>query len=219
MGRSDVCIVIPAYNEESSIVSVIQSMLVYGDVVVVDDGSTDSTVDLVRQSSAAVVQHNENRGYEAALSTGVLYAADQGYSHIITADADGELLASNIPDIIDSLKDNMLVVGKRNKKNRYLEILFGGLTSLLWGIGDPMCGMKGYSRKIILEYGDFDTRKMIGTELLAKVVRDKVRVGQVSIEVRKRDGESRYGQSFRTDIKILRTLFLFTVIASMRLGK
>jgi len=194
-------------------------MLAYGDVVVVDDGSTDSTVNLVKQSSADIVQHNENRGYEAALSTGVLYAADQEYSYIITADADGELLASNIPGVIESLNENMLVAGERSKKNRYLEILFGGVTSLLWGVRDPMCGMKGYSKKIIKKYGVFDTRKMIGTELLAKAIRDKETVGRVSIDVRKRDGESRYGQDFRIVIKILRTFFLFTVIASMRLVK
>ena len=216
MGRSEVGIVIPAYNEGESIVGVINDMLLYGDVIVVDDGSSDSTAKFIKETAAFFILHESNRGYEAALTTGIEYASNQSYSYIITADADGELLATNLPHIISLLNDASLVVGIRNKKNRYIESLFGGITALFWRIRDPLCGMKGYKSSFYKRYNSFDTRKMIGTELLAKAIRDRQVVKQVSIDVKQREGESRYGNVLRSYLNITRAIFIFMWIA---LGK
>jgi len=215
MDRSNTVIVIPAYNEESTIQAVIEDISIYGDVIIVNDSSIDNTAVIAKNGGAIVITHETNKGYESALSTGVSYATDNNYDYIITADADGELLPSGVPSVLSLLKNKAaIVVGIRSNKNRFIEAVFGFLTFLLLKahIVDPLCGMKGYSKKLCQSYGLFDTRKMIGTELLAYAIRDKLVVKQVSIDVCKREGDSRYGNSLKSSIKICRTICLFFMI-------
>jgi len=215
MDRSNTVIVIPAYNEENTIQTVIEDISIYGDVIIVNDSSTDNTAEIAKDSGAIVLTHETNKGYESALSSGVSYAADNNYDYIITADADGELLPCGVPSVLSLLQNNAdIVVGIRSKKNRLIEQVFGFLSFLLLKdhIIDPLCGMKGYSKKLYDIYGLFDTRKMIGTELLAYAIRDKLTVKQVSIDICKREGDSRYGNSLKSFIKICRTILLFFII-------
>lgn len=214
MGRSELAIIIPAFNEESSITKVIQEAQLYGDVLVVDDGSSDLTVSLVSQTSAICLSHKKNLGYERALSTGFEYAFQEGYLYFVTTDADGELSSNSIKEVLELLDTNvLLVVGKRTSKNRYIENFFGAASFFAFGIHDPLCGMKGYSVKLYKEYGRFDTQQMIGTELLALAIRDKVLIKETNVDVSKRYGNSRFGGSFSSFLKISRVIYLFFKIS------
>jgi glycosyltransferase involved in cell wall biosynthesis len=210
VARSNVAIIIPAFNEESSIVTVINEVQQYGDVIIVDDGSSDSTVELVAKTSAIVLCHKSNLGYERALSTGFTHAIQESYLYIITTDADGELRSYGINEILGLLKKNfLLVVGRRTSKNRFIENIFGSLSFGAFGIHDPLCGMKGYSAKLYRKYGFFDTQNMIGTELLALAIRDNITIKEIPIDVQKRHGESRFGGSLSSLLKITRVIYLF----------
>ena len=217
MGRSDIAIVIPAFNEAETIYEVACDVEKYGDVLIVDDYSTDGTRELVETTRATLLSHKSNLGYEASLSTGIKYAVENDYRYIITTDADGELIHFGIEGVVKFLKEGcLLVVGKRNKKNRMIEVLFGFLNFCVFRIQDPLCGMKGYNADIYRKYGFFDNRKMIGTELLAYSIRDDVAIQETPITVIKRQGESRFGGSFSSFIKISRVIFLFFGIAFKR---
>jgi glycosyltransferase involved in cell wall biosynthesis len=97
MAARDACVVVPAYNEASTIGEVVTSLRGHFDnVVCVDDGSADDTAVLARAAGATVLRHPLNRGQGAALQTGfdhVLRATDS--SHVITFDADGQHLTSD----------------------------------------------------------------------------------------------------------------------------
>ena len=67
-------IVIPAFNEAITIAGVVNSIKAFGTVIVVDDGSTDETVNIASANGAMVVSHGENKGYEAAINTGFVKA-------------------------------------------------------------------------------------------------------------------------------------------------
>ena len=119
MGRFDTAIVIPAFNECKTIVAVIAMLRKYGDVIIVDDGSSDSTGQIAQETSATVLFHKSNLGYEVALSTGIEYAINKDYLYVITTDADGELKSIGIEQIKEKLKqNNLIVVGNRDTKNR-----------------------------------------------------------------------------------------------------
>ena len=70
VGRFNVAIVIPAFNEELTIIDVIQAVKMYGIVIVVDDASTDSTRILAIDAGATVISLDENKGYDGALNIG-----------------------------------------------------------------------------------------------------------------------------------------------------
>ena len=73
--------------------------------------------------------------------------------------------------------------------------------------------MKGYSTDFINRYGFFDKKRMIGTELLAYGIRDKASIQEISIDVKKRKGNSRFGGSIQSFFRISRVIILFIRIS------
>ena len=85
------CIIIPTYNNCRTVADVVRRALaVCNDVVVVNDGSTDATADVLKETGVTVLTHNINRGKGKALKTGIEYARDKGFTHVVTIDADGQ---------------------------------------------------------------------------------------------------------------------------------
>lgn len=102
-----VIVVIPVYNNGSTVEGVIAGVLRYcNDIVVVDDGSTDSTFAVCSEiSSIIVLRHDHNRGKGAALRSGFAYARKHCFTHAITVDADGQHLAEDLPLFLQKIKD------------------------------------------------------------------------------------------------------------------
>lgn len=97
--------IVPAYNEEKTIGSVVRSLLCHVDrVVVVDDGSLDKTGRLAREAGAVVFCHSLNRGQGAALETGHEYARGIGADFVVHFDADGQFDADDIPPALSALQ-------------------------------------------------------------------------------------------------------------------
>ncbi|MBU1700794.1 MAG: glycosyltransferase family 2 protein [Candidatus Eisenbacteria bacterium] len=106
-------LVIPAYNEEQGIVPVLEELKRLGDayeILVVDDGSTDGTSETVRRSGVKVIRHPKNRGYGAALKTGIREAKSP---IIVITDADGTYPNERIPELVARMSDVDMVVGGR----------------------------------------------------------------------------------------------------------
>jgi glycosyltransferase involved in cell wall biosynthesis len=84
-------VLIPAYNAEATLRGVIEGVKRSRcDIVVVDDGSRDSTPRIVREMGVTLLRHPENRGKGRALRTGFTYVIEHGYEAVITIDADGQ---------------------------------------------------------------------------------------------------------------------------------
>ena len=94
--------VVPAYNEEKRIGSVVQSLFGQVDrVVVVDDNSTDNTFAVAKSAGAIVLRHKINRGQGAALQTGHDYSLENNAEHVLHFDGDGQF---DVQDIVPALK-------------------------------------------------------------------------------------------------------------------
>ncbi|MBF0584102.1 MAG: glycosyltransferase family 2 protein [Magnetococcales bacterium] len=209
MERHLVGIVIPAYNEERTILHVIEKVSRYGVPIVVNDASSDQTEQVAQAASAQVVTHPYNMGYDAALESGFGRADVLGCQLVITVDADGQHPPELLQEYIDRLSNTAdVVAGVRDVKQRFAERLFGWLTTLLYGVQDPLCGMKGYRIAVYQRAGHFDSYHSIGTELLLFALRSGFQVEQVAVKTRKRQGRSRFGQVFSGNYKIMRAMVL-----------
>src|SRR5690242_4263156 len=96
----NVWIIIPAFNEEQALGSTLKELLLaYKNVVVVDDGSTDGTSRVASQFPVFLIRHRINLGQGAALQTGIDFALRQKADVIVSFDADGQMSASDIPNV------------------------------------------------------------------------------------------------------------------------
>jgi glycosyltransferase involved in cell wall biosynthesis len=207
--RSRVAIIIPALNEERSIASVTAAVTVYGVPIVVSDGSTDGTVEAALAAGAAVVCHQRNQGYDAALNSGFIHADELHAEYAITFDADGQHDPALIPEFIRLLDGGeQVVIGVRPRPARISERVFAAYTRATYGIHDPLCGMKGYRMSLYRMLGHFDAYRSTGTELMLYGVRGGHPFGEVEVPIAPRRGASGFGGALRGNWRILRSLLL-----------
>ena len=114
--NQSVLIVIPAWNEEQNIDSVVSetfAALPETHILVVDDGSTDDTAQRARNAGAHVISLPVNLGVGGAMRAGFKFARQFGYSRVVQVDGDGQHDPNYVPALIDQLEDHDIVIGAR----------------------------------------------------------------------------------------------------------
>jgi len=196
-------VIIPAYNEEKTIAQVIREIpkniegINEAEVLVVDDGSTDSTAEEAKSAGALVVSHAKNEGLGIAFSTGIKEALRQGADIVVNIDADGQFDANDIPKLVKPIleKKAEMVAGSRfEDKNSLAQIPFArkwgnsAFTSLLnvltkQRFTDTQCGFRAYSREALLRLNLFG-RFTYTQEVFLDLVNKGLKIEQVPIKVR-----------------------------------
>lgn len=99
---------VPVYNEQDTVLGVVRAVQRYaGDVLVVDDGSTDNTAQALRSLPGLhVLRHRENRGYGQSLIDAFCFAARHGYDWVVTIDCDEQHEPAQIPEFLTEIKRN-----------------------------------------------------------------------------------------------------------------
>lgn len=158
-----ICVVIPAYNAESTIEEVVMRTRKIDPqikIIVVDDGSKDRTAELARKAHAEVISHDRNRGKGIALQTGFSKAIANGADAIITLDADLQHAPEEIPKFVQKWLDTDadLIIGTRKHeigKMPPLRIFTNTVSSLLVSLSagrtvkDSQSGYRLVSRRLI----------------------------------------------------------------------
>jgi len=155
------CAVIPAFNNKTTISTVVaKTRREIDHVVVVDDSSTDETARLAEDAGAYVIRVSKNRGKGNALRIGFLYALEKDFDAIITLDADLQHDPSEIPKFIKhhAIYRSKIVIGNRLQckekipQIRYANNIIGTYT-FSWLIGQPVddsqCGFRLYDREVL----------------------------------------------------------------------
>lgn len=211
-------IVIPAFNEEGAIQgvlaelrSVMDASRIPYEVIVVDDGSADGTASRVRETGVHLVAHPENRGYGAALKTGIRRAAGD---EILILDADGSYPVSEVPRLLEAREDCDMTVGVRQGRLSGAETLrrparwiLKTLANYLLGtkIPDINSGMRWFRRGAAMEYFNLLPENFsFTTTLTLAMLSDGWRVKYMPISYRPRVGRSK--------IRPLRDLYNFLML-------
>jgi glycosyltransferase involved in cell wall biosynthesis len=213
-----IAILIPAFNEEKTIADVVQGALEFGDVFVSNDGSTDKTAEVAERSGATILSQGDNQGYNSALNFGYQSLLNKGYLGIVTIDADGQHSPGDLHFFVESLLHGFdIVVGIRPKKARVMESVFGIITNYLWGVKDPLCGMKAHSVKVLLDKEPLGTYNSIGTEILVFALASGFKVKSIPISGGERDGIPRFAGRLRANFLIC--IALLSALRRIRLWR
>ena len=216
-----ILVVIPAYNEEASIGSVIDEVrenLPEAEIAVVNDGSLDATSSMARSKGATVLELPYNLGIGGAVQTGCRYAVQEGYEFVVRLDGDGQHSPREIAKILRPLLEGEadIVIGSRFLSQegykstlvRRMGIKFFSLLIFLicrGKIKDPTSGFNGMNRKGI----DFIASKYSSdypeVEALIVARRRGLRIKEVPVLMNKREqGKSsiNYVEAFYYMIKV-----------------
>lgn len=198
-----VLVIIPAYNEESNIKKVvndIQTNAVDVDYVVVNDGSKDDTLDILKKNHYNYIDSICNLGLFGAVQTGFRYSLENDYDCAIQFDGDGQHLAKYIPLLMDEIsKGNDIVIGSRfvNEKKPISARMLGSRmisTSIKIVTGksikDPTSGFRAYNKSCIKEYA-LGMNNPPEPDTLVYMLKKGKKIKEVQVQMKDREsGES-----------------------------
>jgi glycosyltransferase involved in cell wall biosynthesis len=179
-----VSVIIPAHNEANRIHEVLANILHYNyEVIVVDDGSTDNTVDVSRELGAKVICQKRS-GYISAIKSGFANATGDIF---VTIDADGEHNSNEIPKLIKPILEDKadVVLGKRNYIPRPSEKFFNWITSFKIPLHDTGTGFRAIKRNFALKL-NIPGKCICGTSVL-EYYHLGARVAEVLISIKSID--------------------------------
>jgi glycosyltransferase involved in cell wall biosynthesis len=189
----DVCVLIPAYNEEKNITRIVEAVKKLGvSVLVVDDGSRDETPLKIKSLDVHAILSSVNEGKGASLRKGFEWFLGQNYSALVMMDADGQHDPEELPLFIKALEQEGtdLVVGNRmgNPQNmpalrRITNRFMSSVISLIarQPIPDTQCGYRAIRRQALEKIKLHTTNFEIESEMLLEAARHKLGIRSVAI--------------------------------------
>ncbi len=238
-GQKDVLIIIPAYNEASTIGKVLDELekpeiANFADVLIMNDASKDETEYIAKKRGHAVVSHVFNLGYGSGLQVGYKYAIAHGYQYVIQMDADGQHDPCNVERIYRELQTENengelpdIVIGSRfvegavsfpiPKAKKIAFVFFRSIIKLMTGkkILDPTSGLQGLSRRTVWYYSGYThfDDKYPDANMLAQMILLGYRVKEIpSVMYNRTDGTSMHSGIIKPVIYMARMAFCMIAV-------
>jgi polyprenyl-phospho-N-acetylgalactosaminyl synthase len=211
-----VFIVVPAFNEGRRLSAVLDDLATTGhQVVVVDDGSRDRTVEVGQRHGCYVLRHPFNRGQGAALQTGITFALREGADAIVTFDADGQHQISDLPALLEPVLSGRCDVALGNRflradsnvpglRKAMLQLgrVFTFLTSGV-RVGDCHNGYRAFSRKGASAISMKQDRMAHASEIYDQIKDARLSFEEVPVTIRYSAETLAKGQKLSNSISVL----------------
>jgi glycosyltransferase involved in cell wall biosynthesis len=195
-------IVMPAFNEEDSVAEVVREVrekLPGVTCLVVDDGSTDSTVARATAAGAIVASLPYNLGVGGAMRLGFVYALQNGFDNVVQVDADGQHDPAGVPELVAALASNDIVLGARfagegdyvvRGPRRWAMLFLASMLSRVTKrtLTDTTSGFRASGPKAVRIFADHYPAEYLGDtiESLVIAVRSGCRIAQIPVAMRPR---------------------------------
>lgn len=203
MKKRNALVVIPAYNEELNIKKVVEDLRLNCpdiDYVIVNDGSTDGTINVLNENHYNYINGFCNQGLFGAVQTGFRFAMEKGYEVVIQFDGDGQHSAKYVKPMIEQIENGYdIIIGSRylTKKKPWNPRMIGSRIIALSirlttgkKINDPTSGLRAYNRKCIPDYA-LSMNNPPEPDTLVYMLKKGCKVKEVQVEMSEREfGES-----------------------------
>lgn len=222
--RYRVCVIIPTYNNETTLPAVITDVAAYThNIIVVNDGSTDNTASVLASfPEVEVIGYLRNKGKGAALRKGFERATALGYLYAITIDSDGQHFAKDLPVFIDKMKEapDAIIIGARNMDQASVpgKSSFGNTFSNFWytietgiRVPDTQSGYRLYPVALMKDIRFFSRKYEFEIEVLVRAAWKGIKIESVPVSVYYAPKEKRVSH-FRPFRDFLRISLLNTLL-------
>ena len=227
LSKLQLSVVLPCLNEENSIEiclkkikDVFEKEKIYGEIIVVDNGSTDRSVEIVKKYKDVKLLFEPQKGYGSALRCGIENAEGK---YIIMGDADNTYDFYEIPKFLEKLKEGYdLVIGSRFKgkilkgamsfSHRYIgNPILTGMLRLFFGgnVSDAHCGLRAFTKQAYQKMNLRTTGMEFASEMVIHALKKKLRIAEIPITYYPRIGESKLS-SFRDAWRHIRFMLLYS---------
>ncbi len=199
---------LPVFNEAKHVTSVLDEVAKYAtDILVVDDGSTDGTRELLDQrDDITVLFHEQNQGYGAALQTAFQYAIVMRYDVIVTIDCDGQHEPQRISQLAYDCAEADILSGSRylqldqptdhvpSDRRKINQIITAELNERLGlQITDAFCGFKAYCTRALAKLQLTETGYAMPLELWVQAAKHNLRIREMPVPLIYLDEERSFG--------------------------
>lgn len=218
-----VVIIIPAYNEARVISSVLlklrKARVNKTTIIVVDDGSNDTSGEIARKMGVLVVRHKLNLGLGAALATGLLAAKRIGAEAVVTFDADGQHKVEDLQAVLEPVTSGKadVVIGTRLRHSAsmpvsrfFLNWLANVLTFFLFGVWttDSQSGLRAFSKRALNSIILRTHRMEVSSEIFGEIKKHKLAFVEVPITPIYTSYSLTKGQKAGNSLQVIWKLFL-----------
>ena len=219
--KKNVLIVIPAFNEEKTIKATVNNLKEYGysNILVVDDGSSDRTLEIIDKLDVFLVRHLINRGAGLASATGFEIAKIINPEIVVTFDADGQHNAADIEKLIEpilrdeadvAIGSRMLIKSGMPFKRRIYNKIANMVTFIFYGVlvSDTQSGLKAFNRKAYNLIDIEQARMEFCSEIIYKIHKNNLRYKEIAVRPFYTKYSLSKGQGFVVGIKTFIRLLL-----------
>lgn len=216
--NSEILILIPAYNAGRYLVELVTRItktIPDADILMIDDGSSDDTSEVLESLDVIALVNNPNRGKGYTLQRGFDYARDHKYRYVITIDADLQHSPEEIPRFMEQAEKHDVIIGVRDidlKIMPFARWLTNNLTSLLVSIfagkriRDSQSGYRMFRTEVLDKFTTRSWRYDYESEILLQTGMAGLSVGEAKISTIYEDSESSI-HPFRDTIRFVRLLW------------
>jgi glycosyltransferase involved in cell wall biosynthesis len=187
---------LPAYNEEKNIAKIIVQLKKVADqIIVCDDGSTDSTSIIAESLGAIIIKHPKNLGYGSAIRSIFLKSREINSEVLVTIDSDGQHKIEDIEKVVKPVVDGRADISigsrfldKHDNAPKYRKLGINIITkvtnsSLSEKITDAQSGFRAYNNKVLQTLTPSDSGMGISTEILIKSSNLGFKIAEVPTEI------------------------------------
>lgn len=194
-GKPRIAAILPAFNEESYIgTMVLKTRRHVDEVFVVDDGSTDGTAEVAEMAGATVIRHDSNRGYGASIQSLLAEVRKKDFGIVVLLDADWQHDPDEIPELIQPIAEGYdIVIGSREQQKtnipRYRrggQKIIGYFSKVLSGedLTDSESGFRVFSRKAIDKLDLRENGMAISAETISRASESGLKITERPISIR-----------------------------------
>ena len=211
MGQNKVNILVPAFNEASNLKILLPKLRKIAKILIVNDGSTDNTIQIIKNNKCEFINIKKNSGYENAILSGLKYIRKKKYDYVITFDADGQHKVKDLKRAVKQVGKSKydLYLFSRLKKNRFGENLLDFVFKFKFNIRDPLTGFRAFKVSTLKKINLNNVKKKFLVDLIYIYFNENYKIKNLNITTNKRVGKAKVGSSIGVNFKILLIIFYY----------